>query len=318
MIATTGYCVTYPLLGMVKTYDIWLLAYVILHGAFNATYWHCYHTFYSLAGEHEHRGKQLSVALGLSTAVSALSPLLSALFITQTSFQTFFFLPLPLLLVLLCALARSEELPVVLSPWSEGKKLIFNLGAKLHLADASAAYPLNIGWMFVVYFFVGQMVTLGSILTFGILAQIVYELWLGRLVDGKLAHVVAHAGGMLRITQVILKAIVPLSFSRILCLETLKGGTSVHHELTYCAAKYNAAKHSGDPFWYWLFAETGFDLGAVVGAGGVALLLLCGVNLQTTILVALPGVVAIWRLTQCYFLQVHAGPSKRGSADMTK
>ena len=49
MIATTGYCVTYPLLG---TYDIWLLAYVILHGAFNATYWHCYHTFYSLAGEH--------------------------------------------------------------------------------------------------------------------------------------------------------------------------------------------------------------------------------------------------------------------------
>ena len=258
------------------------------------------------------------MALGLSTAVSALSPLLSALFITQTSFQTFFFLPLPLLLVLLCALARSEELPVVLSPWSEGKKLIFNLGAKLHLADASAAYPLNIGWMFVVYFFVGQMVTLGSILTFGNLGPNCLRVVAGKTGRWKTCarrcacrrHAQDHPGDPQSDSASVI--------SRILCLETLKGGTSVHHELTYCAAKYNAAKHSGDPFWYWLFAETGFDLGAVVGAGGVALLLLCGVNLQTTILVALPGVVAIWRLTQCYFLQVHAGPSKRGSADMTK
>lgn len=44
----------------------------------------------------------------------------------------------------------------------------------------------------------------------------------------------------------------------------------------------------------------------------VALLLLCGVNPQTTILLALPGVVAIWRLTKRYFFTSYAAPRERG------
>ena len=56
MIGITGYCLTFPIIGMVETYDIWLFIFVVAFGVFNSIYWQCYHTFYSLAGEHGHRG----------------------------------------------------------------------------------------------------------------------------------------------------------------------------------------------------------------------------------------------------------------------
>ena len=39
-------------------------------------------------------------------------------------------------------------------------------------------------------------------------------------------------------------------------------------------------------------------------------LLLCGVNLQTTVLLALPGVLAVWWLTNYSFVNIHPAPGR--------
>lgn len=306
MIGTTGYCLSFPLLSMVKTYDHWLWIYVGVFGLFNALYWHCFHTFYSMAGEQEHRGKHLSVALSLSMAIGALAPLLSAMFIARTGFEKFFLFPIPLLLMMLYVLSRCENIPAARTSWSEGKKLMFNLGARIHIAEASAYFPLNIAWLFVVYFYLEKMVALGGILTFGILIQILYQLWVGKMIDRQRGHFVAHAAGSMRAIQVLIKTFMPLSLPRVIGIEAWSGAADVHHRLAQPTMMYNAGKHSGDPFWYWLFAESAFDIGSVIGAGSVALLLLQGVPLQRTVLLAFPGVLIVWWLTNRYFHNIQS------------
>ena len=307
MIGAAGFCLSFPILILVKGYDIWLAAYILIFGMFNALYWHCFHTFYSMAGDLEHRGKHLSISQALSTAVSALAPLLGALFIIKSGFHAFFLLPIPLMLGMMLVLGRCENAPAHRTSWQEGKKLMFSLGARMHLAEASAVFPLSIGWLFVVYLFSKhQLEIVGGVVTFGMIIQIIYQLWLGRMMDRGAGGKIAHIAGSLRFVQTILKALLPLSLPRIFTLEALTGATSVHQGLSQATVMYNDSKSSIDPFWYWLFAETAFDLGSILGAGSVAILLLLGVPVQLTILAALPGITAVWFLTSRYFARLSA------------
>lgn len=301
MLGTAGFALSFPVLGMVKGYDIWLVLYIIMFGIFSAMYWHCFHTFYSLAGESEHRGKQISVAQGLTTAIGALSPLLSSLLITHSSFQIFFLIPLPMVIVMLLILNRCENISVKRISWQHGKKVMFNIGAQIHLAEASAVFPLTIGWLFTVYFYVKEMVIFGGILTFGIIVQVLYQLWLGGALDRGKGLRIAHAAGSIRAIQLIAKALVPLSFPSVLALEGMGAAANVHHGIAQPSVMYNNGKSSADTFWYWFFAETAFDIGTIIGCAAVATALYIGMPLRLTILFALPGVCAVWWLTCRYF-----------------
>ena len=301
MLGTTGFCLSFPLLPMVKGYDIWLALYVIMFGIFSAMYWHCYHCFYSLAGEAEHRGKHLSVAVGLSTAVSAVAPWLGTMLISYSGFGAYFLLPLPILLVMLFFLSRCQNIPVAKKSWKEGRKLMFNLGAKIHLAESTVYYVMSISWVFMLYFYVEKFTTFGVILTFGIAVQVLYQLWLGKIIDHGKGRMVAHIAGVLRVLLVLCRALVPLNMPRVLALETLWAASNVHHAIAQPTVMYNTGKNSGDAFWYWLFAEMAFDIGSAIGAIAAALLLFYGTPLNIVVLLALPGVLTVWWLTYNFF-----------------
>lgn len=302
MVGAAGYCLSFPMLNLVRGFDGWLFAFIGMFALFNSLYWHCYHTFYSMAGEEEHRGKHLSVGLGLGAAVCALAPVLGGLLIARSGFQKYFLLPVPLMISMLLVLSRCRDVRVHRVPWREGKALMFNLGARIHVAESSAIFPLNISWLFAVYLYAqGRMVVFGGIVTFGMVIQILYQLWLGHAVDRGAGRIVAHLAGGLRLAQAIGKTFCTLSLARILALEGLSGATNVHHSLACTTTMYNAGKGSYDPFWYWLFAESAFDVGTILGAGAVALLLFLGVPLQLTIALSLPGIMAVWSLTHRYF-----------------
>ncbi len=301
MFGTAGFAFTFPILTMVKGYDLWLLLYVILFGTFSAMYWHCFHTFYTLAGDLENRGKQISVAMGMTAAVSAISPLLSAFFITDKGYETFFLLPIPLLCVMLFLLSKIDDIPVKHSAWSEGKKLIFNLGARIHVAEATAVFSMNIGWILLIYLYFDEVISLGGVVTIGIIFQIIYQLWIGKMVDNDKGHLVSDIAGALRILQVIVKSFIPISPSGIITGEISQSIASVHHNISQPTAMYNAGKNTSHTFWYWLFAETAFDIGTIIGCSAIALLLYLGTPLQYTILVAIPGVLYVWYLTRTYY-----------------
>lgn len=297
MIGTAGYACSFPVLAMVKGYDIWLVAYILMFGTFCAMYWHCFHTFYSLAGEQEHRGKHLSISQALNVSFAAIVPLLSAFFITSNGFEQYFWMSLPVLVVMVYVISRCQTIPTIPLKWKDGKKLIFNLGAKIHIAEASATFPLTISWIFVTYFYVKKLVIFGAVLTFGILVQIVYQLWIGRAIDRGRGHFVANAAGALKVLQIIGKTFLPLSYFTLFSMEALTGATNVHHALAQPTVMYNTGKKSADPFWYWFFAETAYDMGTILGAGGAALCLYYGLTPRLVILLALPGALIVWRLT---------------------
>lgn len=301
MLGTAGFCLSFTLLPMIEGYDIWLALYILMFGIFCAMYWHCYHCFYSLAGEAEHRGKHISVAMGLTAAFTAIGPLFGAIFVSHQGFGHYFLLPVVMMVIMLAFLSRCQNIPVAKIKWKEGKKLMFNLGAKIHVAEATVFFTSHITWILLVYLYVEKFTTFGIILTFGILIQILYQLWLGKIIDRGNGRRVAHIAGLLKVLVVLSRALVPLTIPRVFAIETLSASANVHHTIAQPTVMYNTGKSSADAFWYWLFAETAFDIGSVIGAICAAALLWSGVPLNYVVLLALPGTIMVWWLTYNFF-----------------
>jgi hypothetical protein len=122
-------------------------------------------------------------------------------------------------------------------------------------------------------------------------------------VDGGKGTLIVHTDGMLRFFVVIARAFLPLSLPHILGLEAIAAIGDVHHTTVQPTVLYNAGKQYPHPIWYWLFAETGWDIGALIGAGGSAFLLWQGMELRHVILMALPFIAVLWWLLRNYFIK---------------
>ena len=301
MIGATGYALTFPVLSEVSGVDCWLLLYAILYSIFNAMHWWAFHTFYSLAGELEKRGRQVATGYALATGIAALAPVLCAVMIAHEGFRDYFILAFPLIAAMLANLAFAKNIPIAPVRWREGREAVGSLGAKIHLMDSSSSYPMGICWLFVVYFYVGKMEPLGGIITFGIAVQAVYQLLLGTWMDKGRGTRITHAAGCLQSLTVLGRAFFPLSLAGILGLGALGAAGNVHYLASETTALYNDAKGSPHPLWYWLFTEMGWDVGSLFGAGGAALLLWLGVDLRHVILLALPSLLALWWLLHRYY-----------------
>jgi MFS family permease len=301
MIGAIGYALSFLFLPMVKQFDYWLLAYIVFFACFNGLHWYAFHTFYSLSGESEARGRHVAVGQALTIGLSALAPLVSAFIIAKYGFASYFFLPSLLVLLMLFLLSKCQNVLVDVHPIDIGRKLAFNLGAKVFLLDAASFYPMYFCWMFTMYLYVGEIKTLSGIISFGILMQILWQLILGALIDRGKGTIITNFAGLLRIFRTLGRAFLPLSMPSIICLEALSGAADVHHNASQPIAIYNTGKKTDSSVWYWLFAETAWDIGTVIGAGSVALLLIYGINLRMAMLVALLPLVLLWWLLNYYF-----------------
>lgn len=301
MLGTIGYALSFLFLPMVKQFDFWLIAYIVFFAFFNGLHWFAFHTFYSLCGEAESRGRHVAVGQALTIGLAALAPLASAFVIDKYGFSSYFFLPCLLAVLMLILLSRCQNIFVTVHPISIGKKLVFNLGARVFLLDAASFYPMFFCWMFAMYIYVGEINVLSGIISFGICMQILWQLILGALIDKGKGSIITNFAGLLRIFRTIGRAFLPLTMPTIIGLEALSGAADVHHNASQPTAIYNTGKKTDSPVWYWLFAEIGWDIGTLIGAGSVALLLIGGMNLRLAMLVALPPIVLIWWLLRKYF-----------------
>jgi hypothetical protein len=301
MLGAAGCGLSFCLLSLSKGWDKWLLLYCVGLAFFSGIHWLAFHTFYSLAGEQEKRGRQVAVAYALATVTTAIAPILGAWFITAYDFQSYFLLAGVLVAFMLGTLSRCQNIPFSPTPWPQAKKLAFNLGAKMHLAESSLGYIFIYCWIFAVYFQVGKITSLGVIIAFGIVVQMVYQFLLGKWMDGGHGIFVAHIAGSTRVLQGLGKALLPLSLPVILGMEALNAVSNVHHCASQPMVLYNDGKKSADTFWYWFFAETAWDIGTVVAGIIASVLLGLGVTVQHIILASIPPVFMTWWLVYRYF-----------------
>src|SRR5262249_55230122 len=69
---------SYPMLGEVTGADESLLLYCLALAVGDTFYWTCYHAYFALLGDNEHRGHQVSAGVALSALVGIAAPLLGA------------------------------------------------------------------------------------------------------------------------------------------------------------------------------------------------------------------------------------------------
>jgi hypothetical protein len=301
MLGAFGYAMTFPVLWHIQGFDRWMLLYMLLYTIFNAMHWFAYHTLYSLAGEHEKRGRQVAAGSALAAMIAALAPILSAVTIAHEGFRDYFLLSLPLAALMLLNLSRCGDIVIPRLRWEDGRRVLSSIGIRIHLLESSATYPSALGWLFTVYFFVGSITPLGGFITFGIIMQIFYQLLVGAWVDRGRGITIVNVAGSLRMATVLGRAFLPLSTPAILGLQAFSAAGDVHHLATQPTANYNSAKQSPHPVWYWLFTEMAWDAGTFLSAGGAALLLWQGVELRHVICLALPSMALLWWLLHRYF-----------------
>lgn len=302
MLGAAIYGLSFLILIKVKGWDGWLLFYAIVFSFGNSMHWLCFHAYYSLAGDPQKRGRQVAIAQTLTVALSALAPLFGAFIIADVGFTPYFLMSVPVVIATLLTLSRCQNIRVKPIHWQEGKKAIGALSPKLHLMESCAAYPLNVGWMFVIYLYMGKITSLGDIIAFGMVVQMLYQLLLGALVDRGRAGIIVNISESLRGLSVMAKALIPLSLPTIMATVTLESIANVHHAAIFPTALYNSTKHTPYPLWCWMLTEMAWDTGTIVGAGGTALLMYSGMELRHVILIALPFISILWWLLHRYFM----------------
>ena len=150
LIGATGYGLSFPVLSLVKGVDGWLGLYILMYAVFNSMHWFCFHTFYSLAGEHENRRKHFAAAQALTTGFAAIAPLISGVFILHEGFKSYFLLAFVLIGLMWLTLMHCESGNIGKVHWHNSGGYIKSFGAQIQFLEAASSYPIMICWLFTV------------------------------------------------------------------------------------------------------------------------------------------------------------------------
>lgn len=292
-----GWCVAILLLSQVQGVDNWFLAYLLVYITFHPMYWLCFHMYYTLLGDSQHRGKQYAMRGVFILGGAALFPIISAEMIRVFGYTWYFALAVPIVVIAVSLLFLCPDRKVPKLSWSWELQQMRTTGVKTGLFQSFNDAITGYVWMFVLYtFFGGKLVSFSGILTFGVVMQIVCQLLIGHRFDKGHADRIASIGGIGQILTTLGRAFAPLSVPVILCLEMLAAAARLHTRSVVEIATYNDGHNADHIVWYWVFTEMARDIGAVCGAWVVGLLLSGGANPRAAILIAIPGIMLLWRV----------------------
>ncbi len=251
------------LLLLVEGLDIWLLLHLVLFASGQALYWTSVHAFHSLAGDAEHRGKQIAIRNSMQMLVSAVVPLLSGWMAVMWGEKAYLWLVLPLLIAGLWPLLGCQ-VPAVSMRWSKaGQGHWKSYGSLLHVLTAAAGRIVQLVWALVLLFATDSMLEVGAWLALGVIAQVVWQLLLGAGADRTPPLRATHMFLLLNIALAILMAMVPLHMGTLLIIEILLGLISLYAGTLFSCCIYNDSQKSAEPMWYWFYAEYAWDLGSM-------------------------------------------------------
>ena len=267
--------------------------YVLLGGMCGSIYWTCYHIFYAVSGDDSARGRQVAVAMALSSLVSALYPFISAVFIEKYGFVSYFYIMIPLAISGVTSILWCKDIKITPPEinYKNIRKQFATFGAKSHSASVlgwDAFFPT---WIFMVYFAVGDMSEFGLILTIGILAKAIIELMLGKFFDKGSHWMIFKIGVFGSIFCFIAMAFMPLNIYTILTFETLFAFATTFKIMGFFPLIYNDSTKAKDIGSYWFASETMVDVASITVRVPMILLLMAGTPLNYLLLLGVVGYV---------------------------
>jgi len=272
----------YLVVATVRGLDWSLLAYCLVGALGGTFYWTCYHAYFALIGDNEHRGHQISASVALSTIVGIAAPLLGAwallrggpwlAFGAAGAVQALAALPL----IAMPNLYVQETAPRAYRAAA--------VGAWLFAADGWFAATYEVVWAAALYYSLDESLSAyGGALAIAALVGAVSGLFLGRHID---------RGHGQRSLAIAFLAVAVTLIVRSLSLGTpwLAVAANAMSAVATCLLRpaqmspiYNLAKHSPCALRFNIAAEGGWDTGCFLGCLAAAALIAQGVPLAQVI-----------------------------------
>lgn len=274
----------YPLLAEVGGVDAWLLAFCLVAALGETLYWTSYHAYFSLLGDSEHRGQQVSAGVALSAVVGVAAPLVGAWALLALGPRPAFAAAGVVQALAAVPLAATPNVQVRES--APGALRAALPGVGLFATDGWLAVATILVWQIALFVSLGESLSAyGGAMALAALVGAASSLLLGRHVD---------AGHGRRAVVVALSAVCATLALRAASVGTpwLAVAANALGALASCllapaqmVPAYNLAKASPCALRFHVAAEGGWDVGCSSGCLAAAALIAHGV--------ALPGVIAL-------------------------
>ncbi len=303
IIGIIGTGVSYLFLTLAQGIDIYLWLYVIIGGIFSALYWQLFHYLFTYYGNNHERGQNISVQIIFAELIQIAGPLLGAIIINYQGFSSyaiFIFSILFLAIVFILPLSKYPSINNICS-FRRALKEEDKYGMKISIwsgaIEASYAYI----WIIVIYLTLGELVSFGGALTMGILVGVILQAIIGKHIDNGKGKMVNSAGLGLSLFTLLGRAFLGYTLFSISILEGISRFSGNVNNSVFSVSYYNKAKDSKESFWHILLAETGWDVGSIMGLLGVALLVFIGVSPRFAILIGIIPMILLWRVLHNYY-----------------
>ena len=292
-LSTATECLALLFLMNVAGVDTWLGLYILFQGWSSSIYWTVYHAFFTLSGEAAHRGKHVAAGGAIALLMVAMAPYLSGLFIELEGFTSFFLFVIPLMVLAVLPLFYCTPIYVETSAkrWREE---FLSFCARSHMMRAACAHAHDMSWLFMIFLALGSLSHFGGVLTIGLLAQAVFQLFLGHFIDkGHLWRVFLIGVGLVSVVVIAMSQFT-LTFAIAALLDIAFAFSLLHVDISFGTALYNESYKSKNILWNWVFSEMWVDIAIVSVRCTVALLLILGLPLNHIILLPLFGLAGLY------------------------
>lgn len=298
MLGTVLFPLHFLALGQVHGADVWLAIFIAASAFNDVLYWLPYHTYLTVLGDNEHRGKQIGIREGMSRMGSFLGPVTGGILINVFDFFPTFLIASLVMLAAVLPLLKTPEVHLP-DPWPAIKAMrhVQKEGFWLYALWALDTQSYHFIWPLVLFLTLGDTVTMGGLLSLAVLFQIVGCLLTGHLFDKGHGVKLLGAGFFLMAIAVIGKVFLALSIPVIIALDLffMAGYTFFYPAMN--ATFYNLSKKSHHPLWFQFMAELGWDAGCALFSLSAMLILHFTDVLRPLMLLALPGMMGMtWLL----------------------
>jgi DHA1 family inner membrane transport protein len=293
----------YPLLARVTGADESLVAYCLVSAIGDTFYWTCYHAYFALLGDSEHRGHQVSAGVALSALVGIVAPLIGAWSLTTLSPRAAFGV---VGLVQAISVVPLLAIPRVSVPRSAPAALRAALpGVGLFMADGWFDVSYVLIWQIGLFLSLGASLSAyGGAMALAALVGAVSGMLLGRHVDaGHGRRAVAIAFSAISLTLVVRAWSLGTPW-----LAVAANGASA---IAWCLMApvqmvpvYNLAKLSPCALRFHIASEGGWDIGCFTGCLVAAGLVAWGAPLASVIPLGFVGVLGKILLLRRYYLRL--------------
>ena len=295
----------YPVLAEVHGVDGWLLAYCLTSALGDTFYWTSYHAHFTLLGDSEHRGHQISAGVALAATVGIVAPLIGAWALLSVGPRWAFG---AVGLVQALAALPIFATPNVRIPHAAPGALRASLpGVGLAMADGWFAVSYILVWQIALYHSLGASLSAyGGAMALAALVGAVSGLLLGRHIDaGHGRRAVAIAFSVVAVTLLLRATSLGTPWLAVAanalgalasCLLAPTQGTPIYNlaSVSPCALRFHVA------------AEGGWDIGCVAGCLTAAALIAHGAALSSVIPLGFLGLVGEVLLLRRYYLRLRA------------